>query len=50
VKETTVYSGLNVFLWEDKVSLTKRNQDSQQQAALKKALQKFDKLCVKIVS
>jgi hypothetical protein len=37
------------FLREEKVSLTKRDQNSQQQAELKKALQKFVKLCVKIV-
>jgi len=34
---------------EEKVSLMKRDQDSQQQAELKKKLQKFFKLCVKIV-
>jgi len=32
------------------VSLTKRDQDGQQQAELKKTLQKFIKLCVKIIS
>ena len=31
------------------MSLTKRDQDSQQQTELKKTLQKFVKLCVKIV-
>jgi len=31
------------------VSLTKRDQDGQQQAELKKTLQKFVTLCVKIV-
>ena len=40
-------SGWSVFLREDKVSLTKRDQDGQQQAELKKTLQKF--VCVKIV-
>jgi len=39
----------NVFLREEKVSLTKRDQDGQQQAALQKTLQKFVKLCLKIV-
>ena len=34
---------------EEKVSLTKRDQEGQQQAELKKTLQKFVKLCVKIV-
>jgi len=50
IKKTAVYSGWNVFLREEKVSLTKRDQDGQQQAELKKILQKFVKLCVKIVS
>jgi len=31
------------------VLLTKRDQDGQQQAELKKALQKFIKLCMKII-
>ena len=31
------------------MSLTKRDEDGQQQAELKKTLQKFVKLCVKIV-
>ena len=34
---------------DEKVSLMKRDQDSQQQAELKKTLQKFIKLYVKIV-
>ena len=38
-----------VFLREEKVSLTKRVQDGQQQAELKKTLQKFVRLCVKII-
>ena len=50
MKKTAVYNWRNVFLREEKVSLTKRDQDGQQQAELKKALQKFVKLCVKIVS
>ena len=37
------------FLREEKVSLTMRDQDGQQQADLKKTLQTFVKLCVKIV-
>ena len=35
--------------WVKRVSLTKRDQDGQQQAELKKTLQTFVKLCVKIV-
>jgi hypothetical protein len=34
-------NGLNVFLREEKVSLTKRDQDGQQQAELNKTLQTF---------
>jgi hypothetical protein len=49
MKKTAVYSGRNVCLREEKVSLTKRNQDGQQQAELKKTLQKIVKLCGKIV-
>ena len=41
--------GWNVFRREDKVSLMKRVQGGQQQAKLKKTLQKFVNLCVKIV-
>jgi len=37
------------FLREEKVSLMKRDQDGQQQAELKETLQRFVKLCVKIV-
>jgi len=49
MKKTAVYRWVKRFLREEKVSLTKRDQDSQQQAELKKTLQKFVKLCVKIV-
>jgi hypothetical protein len=49
MKKTAVYKWVNVFLREDKVSLTKRDQDGQQRAELKKTSQKFIKLCVKIV-
>ena len=49
MKKTAVYRWVKRFLREEKVSLTKREQDSQQQAELKKTLQKFVKLCVKIV-
>jgi hypothetical protein len=37
------------FLREEKVLLMKKDQDDQQQAELKKKLQKFIKLCVKII-
>jgi hypothetical protein len=40
---------VKLFVREEKVSLTKRDQDGQQQAELKKKLQKFVKLCVKIM-
>jgi hypothetical protein len=40
---------VTVFLKEEKVSLTERDQDGQQRAELKKTLQKFVKICVKIV-
>jgi len=50
MKKTAVTIGRNVFLREDKVSLMKRDQDGQQQAEMKKTLQKFVKLCMKIVS
>jgi hypothetical protein len=40
---------MKLFLGEEKVSLTKRDQYGQQQAELKKTLQKFVKLCVKII-
>lgn len=39
----------HVFLMEEKVLLTKRDQDTQQQAELEKTSQKFVKLCVKII-
>ena len=48
-KKTAVYKGVKCFSKEEKMSLTKRDQDGQQQAELKKTLQKFVKLCVKIV-
>ena len=47
MKKTAVYSGWNVLLREGKVSLTRRDQDGQQQAELKKTIQKFVKLYVK---
>jgi len=50
MKKTAVYKWVKLFLREEKVSLMKRDQDGQQQAELKKTLQKFVKLCVKIVS
>jgi hypothetical protein len=49
MKKKQFTSGCNVFLREQKVSLTERGQDSQQQAELKKTLQKFVKLCIRIV-
>jgi len=49
MKKIAVYKWVKLFLREEKVSLTKRDQDGQQQAELKKTLQKFIKLCVKIV-
>jgi len=49
MKKTIIYKWLKRFSEEEKVSLTKRAQDRQQQAELKKTLQKFVKLCVKIV-
>ena len=49
MKKQQFTSGWNVFLREEKVSKMKRDQDSQQQAELKKTLQKFIKLCMKIV-
>jgi hypothetical protein len=42
--------GDTFFLSEEKLSLTERDQDGQQQAELKETLQKFVKLVVKIVS
>jgi len=41
--------GETFFLREEEVSLTKRDEDGQQQVELKKTLQKLVKLCVKIV-
>jgi len=38
MKKTAVYKWVKLFLREEKVSLTKRDQDSQQQAELKKTL------------
>jgi len=50
MKKTAVYKWVKHFsMGREKVSLTKRDQDGQQQAELKKTLQKFVKLCVKIV-
>jgi len=49
MKKTAVYKWVKLFLREEKVSLMKRDQDSQQQAEMKKTLQKFIKLCVKII-
>ena len=46
--KTAVYKWVRLFLREEKVSLTKRDQDGQQQAELKKTLQKLVKFCVKI--
>jgi len=37
------------LLREEKVLVTKRDENGQQQAELKKTLQKFVKLCIKIV-
>jgi len=51
MKKTAVYKWMKLFcLRDEKVSLTKRDQDGQQQAELKKTLKKFVKLCVKIVA
>jgi len=49
MKKTAVYKWVKLFLREEKVSLMKRNQGSQQEAELKKTLQKFVKLCMKII-
>jgi len=48
MKKTAFYKWVKSFS-EGKVSLTKKDQDIKQQAELKKILQKFVKLCVKIV-
>jgi len=47
MKKTAVHKLVKCFLKEEKVSLMKRDQDSQQQAELKKTLQKFVKFCLK---
>jgi hypothetical protein len=44
MKKTAVYKWVTGFLMEEKLSLTKRDQDGQQRAELKKILQKFAKL------
>ena len=44
MKKTAVYKWVKrFFLREERVSMTKRDQDGQQQAELKKTLQKFVK-------
>jgi len=48
VKKTAVYKWVKLFLREEKVSLTKRDQDSPQQAELKETLHKFVELYVQI--
>jgi hypothetical protein len=45
----TAVNKLHVLLRKEKVSLMKRDQDGQQRAELKKTLQKFINLCMKIV-
>jgi hypothetical protein len=47
--KTAVYKWVKLFLREEKLSLTKRDQKGQQQADLNKTFKKFVKLCVKIV-
>ena len=49
MKKTAVYKWVKRFLRGEKVSRTKRGQDGQQQVELKKTLQTFVTLCVKIV-
>jgi hypothetical protein len=49
LKKTAVYRWVKLFLSDKNVSLTKRDQDDQQQAELKKTLQTFVKLWVKII-
>jgi len=49
MKKAAVFKWVKLFLNEEKVSLTKRYQDGQQKAELKETLQKFVKLCLKIV-
>jgi len=48
MKKTAVYKWVKLCLREENVSLTKRDQDGQQQAELKKTLQKFVTFRVKI--
>ena len=49
MKKTSVYMWVKRFSEGRESVLTKRVQDGQQQAELKKILQKFIKLCAKIV-
>jgi hypothetical protein len=49
MKKTAVYKWVLRFSEEEKLSMMKGDQDGQQRAKLKKTLQKFIKLCVKIV-
>jgi len=49
MKKTAVYRWVKLFLREEKVSLTNRDQDGQKQTESKETLQKFVKLCVKII-
>jgi hypothetical protein len=50
MKKTVVYKWVTIFLKEEKVSLTKKDQDGQQGAELKKKnIANFVKLFVKIV-
>ena len=50
MKKTTVYKWVKLFSeGREIVTDEERDQDGQQQAELKKTLQKFVKLCVKIV-
>ena len=49
MKKAAVYKWVKRFSEEEKVALRKRDQDGQQQVELNKTLQKFVKLCVKIV-
>ena len=49
MKKKAIYKWVKLFLREEKVALTKREQDGQKQGELKKTLQKFVNLYVKIV-
>ena len=49
MKKTAVYKWVKRFSDGREIVTMKRDQDGQQQAELKKTLQKFVKLCVKIV-